>query len=229
MIQIQESDTLWYFYKRFYKGTRVEAPSNLCKYFWVATLGALKAFFHDLHIVWATGILWLITGLLFLWQNYLGVFTEDFNKNTQNFWGTLYVVGFGLFFIISLSTFTILSITEPLFRWFTYWSEKDDRVACLSWFLLCFTIFAITLSVVFSGDEWHWTYLFIAAGFEIVVISVIVLSLYLYYTLFTDQTNLGKNILQYLSAIKNGVCPLVDPPQSFKDEQREIDLNCGDG
>lgn len=232
MIQIQESDMLWYFYKRYYKGTQIEEPKNLCNYFWKAVIGASQAFLHDLHAVFTVGCLWLITGLLLMWQYYLGVFTNDFVciDKISGVFGAIYVVGTTVFFLITIGFFGILSILEPIFRWFAYWSEKDERVATVSCVLLVFSVFTLMFSVTMVGvKDWHWTHLLIAFGIEVGVIIVISLVFAVWYNCFTDNTNLGKNILQYMSAVKNNVCPLVDPPQSFKDAKREAEMNCGDG
>jgi hypothetical protein len=50
-----------------------------------------------------------------------------------------------------------------------------------------------------------------------------------YFCFFSSETSSGKVVIEFLKAVKNRVCPFVEPPQTWKDKGKEKQLNVGDG
>lgn len=211
MINIEEKDLLWKFYKRNYKYSNTPAPGSLCNYFWKSTLGFCKWMFEDFPFNY----------LLFTLIACVSFEIASYYKG-----GGLSFL-FGLIFILSIfSSFISFSI-----KWLDY---RDDKHPI---FTLSFTIFfIITLTILmmsFKQETWslwgalklYLMNLVIVLGFVLFFVGVFFIS----NLLFTNKTNLGKNILQYLSAIKHKACPLVNPPETWHKEERERQLNVGDG
>lgn len=222
MIQIKDSDILWHFYKKNYEGYGVPHPQNICNYFWNAMFGGFKVFVEDLHALWTVSLLWLTTAILFGVQYYFGVFEIDsHNKDTIQQIVINFVVM--LFFGISIAFFGILSLAVSLARWFKYWAKNDERVCNVSAAALAFFVISVMISLMMVGEggKWCWSYLLIGMAVEVLLILALALIFTIWYCCFTNYTNLGKNLLQYFSAVKDRVCPLVDPPQSYKDSHGE--------
>lgn len=228
MIQIQENDLFWFFYKRNFKGWMIPPPKNLCNYFWNAVQGSFKYFLEDVHIVITTVILWLITYGLILLQNNV-FFPQLTSTEPKSIFGVIGLLCLGGFFIVTLGFFGILAVLMPIIRFCEYWSERNPALLTVVGILVLFLFTSLVFSTTFAPrEQWQWYYLLISMAIEVSVILVILLLGFVWWSCFTTSTNFGKNVLQYLSALKSGTCPLVEPPQSYKDDQRKIDMNCGD-
>jgi len=217
MIQIQEKDCLWRFYRRYYNIEVPPAPRNLCNYFWKAMGGFLQYLFYDINAFISIAILGSLTGGFILCSAKL-IQTSD-----TIFLGVVFA------FLTLLSGVGTVSII--VVRIGEYIKDKSQaiKVSVLAplLFLLLGFIFSASFTTPSSGFTW-WS---VCMGFvtEVCLGLVVTSIIGVWYLCFSDNTNLGKNILQYMKAAKSGVCPLVDPPQSHKDAVRESQCNCGDG
>lgn len=230
MIQIQEKDALWRFYQRFYKyrvhfgsEPRLPEPKNLCNYFWKAMGGAFKWFLNDVSAFIVIPILATMTFLMVVWARWSGVFIG----NQHPIW--VDVVGM-FFFVATIGFVGVCGVLVPIFRWIDYWKGRDD-VLGLSVTVVLGILFAALISTGFAknGVPWSWRFLLYGFLIELGVVAAIAGGVAIWYFFFSDNTNLGSNILQYLKAVKGRFCPFVEPPQSYKDALKEAQLNCGDG
>lgn len=224
MIQIGEKDALWFFYKKayFYSKEQLQPPGNLCNYFWTAVAGAAKTFFWETNIII---VFHVFAALMFCFYN-LALYFEVFQEAPP-----LSKAFLGLPLIVGTIIFGGLAVLSVIARWFKYWNEKNVQVSNVSGVVLFIVGFSALLSIVFTDKEVGWNFWNLLYGFLALASTILFFFIVVggYSLLFTNNTNLGKNILQYMSAVKNRVCPLVDPPQSFKDAEREKLMNCGDG
>ncbi len=228
MIQIQEKDALWRFYKRYYPNHAIPPePGNLCNYFWKAMGGAFKAFFYDTNIFLTTGVFAGICAFLIWWQNYTGVF----NHKPNGFWDVFVDVVGVVFFIVTIMGSGLCTFFAPAFRFCDYWSKRDERVVWAGAAIFFVGLMDVMLSMVFKTKDSPWSpwFLLYGLGIEVGLVAAVLVGVGVWYFFFSDNTNLGANILQYLKAIKSRACPLVKPPQSHEEAKREAQLNCGDG
>jgi hypothetical protein len=220
MIQIKETDALWRFYNRNYRGRNVPEPKNLCNYFWKAVEGAIKAFICDVPALIVLPILWGFTGLVTL----ISYQTSGRPQEIPAF-----VLMISIFSTLAGATGLVFSFAITLMRWFEYWENREE-VCFLSLGFLGLVGLAFMLGTAFKNDgAWHWYYFFYGLGIELTAIVGSVVVFAIWYFCFSDNTNLGKNTLQYLRAVKSKVCPLVVVPQSYTDEKKRQEINCSDG
>ncbi len=226
MIEIKENDTLWFFYNRYYreKYKIPPEPGNICNYFWKAVAGAAISFFWDLNIFLLVSLFAAAAFGTYEVQRYFGIFQQYEEKIT-----VFNTIG-AVFFSVILTVFILLAVGVIACRWVHYWNKKNPVISHLTFILFFMTLMAFFVGVSLCGKEpWSWWYLLYGFLIEIAGITVVGGTIFCMVGLM-ESDNLWRDVGHYYKAVKDRVCPLVDPPQSYKEAKRNLFLeNSGDG
>lgn len=133
--------------------------------------------------------------------------------------GVLSLVGTGFIGLLSL----ICRIVD-------FCEREDQEKAKLICFLTVVVGFFVTMTTlaVKGNDQLSVWHVGEAILWDIWLFVALVGGISLYVCLFTNQTNLGTNIVQFLKACKDKACPLVKPPESWQVKEREMHTNYTD-
>jgi xanthine/uracil permease len=214
-MKIKETDFLWSCYLRYYKGEiEVPPPSNLCKYFWTAMIGMAAKVYADSNMFLS------MTAFAVMFVAILGMATiadllVQVNKTAAYFIATPVVLG-GMFAFFSLM---LLPVVRFCLWLETKFNSKDlERKFALT-LLSGFGLFVL-YGLIFHHRPWDEAWAEFLKDLPVligVVVGVPVLAglgYCIYHPLKT--TEVFKTFWAYLKAKKQKVCPLVEPPESWK-------------
>ena len=193
-------------------GKQVEHPKNLCNYFWTAIFGMGKAFGHSLTKINAFCYLLLTTSFFF--SSYgiyyafpdtiipffpiiimLGCFVGVFIKSIQSFGRLVGDKASDIILIIFLIVgvvFLIVGFVGDFIINPPTWQNIEKGFLSLLWIGLRSGMYGIVLGVI------------------------IILGCFLFNRAST--TDFFKTIVAFLIAKKQKICPLVQPPEPFKEK-----------
>jgi len=209
VLKIRDDDLLWKYYQKYYTvdDLKVPHPQNLCNYFWTAVFGAIRSFYIEkpLWVVWLSAIV-LIGGVQMLFSC-LGTW------NLPVFIRVFFVP---LIFVIPISgALTLASTGGRLKGW---------ALSIYAGLLLGAVIgmFIGALMLAFNDPNLTWeSFLlcFAALAGAALVVGVFIGLGFLIYTICKPVAGwrFVKTIGVYLMAVKHRMCPLMEPPQSFKE------------
>lgn len=224
MIKIEENDFLWNCYKASYRGiSHPPHPKNLCSYFWTAIKGILNRLFYDANIY----LLTVLMGGVFVVTMFFAIFSDIWHITHPQGWDLLRCLGFGTIYIAG-SLFSGIFLFSAIINRFNAKYSEEIKVICFCVFF--YFLFGAIIGLSFKSKEEDIRLMHFVYGLLTVTgIAVAVLILGALGTLFLGENNFAKNFKQYCYAVKNKACPLVDPPDTWKEKEKEKNLNLGDG
>lgn len=216
-MKIQETDLLWKLYLRYYRGEDIPEPKSLCPYFWKAVGGLLKVFFCDLALYVTLPLVTLaaVGYAAFIYYTMSGVSSPWI-----------------IFPTVAPALFLYLSIVILPFVHFIRWIESRPPTTQKRFFTTFFVATGVLLVYFVLRSEpklvpnWREELLtglmWVGVSWGLVVVGAV-----LYHCVICPAgvTRLGRQLILFLKSVKRGVCPLVDPPDGFKDRWK----HCGDG
>lgn len=218
-MKIQENDLLWRWYLRYYKYEKeIPEPKSLCPYFWSAMGGLVTIIVVDLALYITLPVaLAALVGYVYL------IGSIDYFRYTKNDLVAISIVIPGLILMIGC---LILVVGK-----FVAWMERSVRRTKWVVSILLTTCIVLLVYSVFTAkpqpnpnwkEELIKGLIAIGVGWGIVMGGIA-----LYYLVFrpASLTRLGQQVIAFFKGVKRGVCPLVDPPDSFKDRWKHT----GDG
>lgn len=213
-MNIQPNDLLWKFYcKRFtIEGKQVEAPSNLCPYFWTSIKGfglwlnrevRLRTLFFT--ALAATAALFCGAWLL---KSVVGSIPAS--------------IFLSVLMVVWITSLTILfySAQNRLWRWLEARPPVKDTVALLFMgFLIAIAIWGSVSGTLLSDmQRQFFTFLWLV-GYGVAAIFIIVIAALLLSKAPSGHLRKLERTFQtigaYARATKKGVCPGVTPPPGF--------------
>src|SRR3989338_1809859 len=214
-INVRQDDILWRFYcKRFtVEGKEVEAPKNLCRYFWTSVNGFGLWLGREVKL----GSLWLFvlvaTALFF--ATALAIPKTD-NIVVTALVVTVVVVWYFAFMLASLVTLIRAKrMVEARAPWVMYLLG------------VCFVAFAVAYAITpetFGSDfQQLFGYMFRWMGYMLIVmVSMIIIMLVISRIPHHRLQKLRRafqTLGAFLSAKKRRMCPPVNPPEEFETKQ----------
>ena len=214
-INVRQDDILWRFYcKRFtVEGKEVEAPKNLCRYFWTSVNGFGLWLGREVKLrsLWLVGL--VATAILFA--------TALAIPKADNIFVTTLVVT-----VVVLWNFAfLLAMFVTLIRAKRVIEARAPWVMCLLGF--CFIVFAVAYAVTLEtfGSEFQklFGYMFRWMGYMLIVMVSMVIIMLVISRIPHHRLEKLRRAFQtlgaFVSAKKRRVCPPVNPPNEFGTKQ----------
>ena len=209
-LNIKEDDILWRWYKKRFEieQKQIEAPKNLCSYFWTSVRGLGLWIDREVSLT----RLWMVTLsalLLFILSSFL------VHATSPVVWiaGSVAAVVTFIALLLTMAASFNTSINRAFRR--LHKNSKVEALAVFSFFGIIVVFMAQRGELVRFLKE-----IFAALPYALGLVVAIVLVLALYIVLPQRITGgVGKAVktcIAFLSAKKQRFCPRVDPPASFQ-------------
>ncbi len=223
MINIKKDDVLWYFYCKSFEidGKEIKRPNNLCPYFWGAVDGFLSYVARELSLL----KVWLIGSVL------IGGFFGVLRYMPRDIKGTVFNFAVVFFLIFSL-LFFLLALCLSFLRLLLYIDKRLEAVPSGTRAALFFGALLAIMSVAFFSSGLYLDFMklfhdtlkfleYIFFAWLLVVISAVVFLL-----IPSKPRDRIKNFFHqvgaYLKAIKENICPPVNPPEDFQVKSNQV-------
>jgi hypothetical protein len=209
-MKIREDDFLWKMYLRYYKDCEIVEPKSICPYFWKAMCGLVMFLFADVAF-------YIMFPLVVALTIGYGFFIVEGMKGVQSGWIIFPVIAGMMVLLVSALILCVV-------RW-VGWMESRTLKTRNSIFLA-----TMIPMIMFAGyhiigtAKWNpdWSGLLQGLTWMGITWGGIIGAIALYHLVFRPAaaSRFGKQILMYLGAVKRGVCPMVEAPDSFKKEKQ---------
>lgn len=203
-MKIHKDNPLWKCYLRFHKDSyKIPHPNNLCNFWWTAVFGLLAKLLID----WPFFISGLIITSFLILSGALSYLFMDY--------GAAY---------IPLVLTILIAIMFPCARLMCFVEKVDKKLGhrkvsssiIWSFFAVACLTFLVTLILNFDQISITWNGI-VMALLTLAFLAGVLLSLFLVWFVFMSvtKTQFAQTWIGFLKAKKQGICPLVEPPDDF--------------
>jgi hypothetical protein len=215
-MKIKETDFLWSCYLRYYEGEgeKTPPPSNLCRYFWTAMMGLGAKVYCDSNMFLSMACFGIIFCLIVGFSVIVGPFLDEMNESVSVV-VVMPIVLSMIFTFFSMMVIPIIKISE----WMSEKVSEEQFRKVMLVIMCCFGV-GMLYALIFHHRPWDeawaellksWPY---GVGMFLGLPALFGIGYCIYHPLIT--TEVFRTFWAYLMAKKQKVCPLVEPPESWK-------------